>query len=187
VQLIDSNRMAPSSRRSKRTRTVVGILALSGLIVGVASAFGLRVNWTESMPRGIYQRVQPVLERGAWVAVCVDGDAAELARERGYVIDGSCPSGLTPIFKRLAAVPGDRVRIERDGVAVNGAPVPGSELKEFDSRGRSLEPIAQGEFLLTEGQFFVMGMNSPRSWDSRYFGAVSAHQIIAGARPLWRF
>jgi conjugative transfer signal peptidase TraF len=179
--------MSPCSLRSKRTRIVVGILVLSGLLVGVASVFDLRVNWTESMPRGIYRRVQPVLERGAWVAVCLDGDAATLARERGYVIDGSCPSGLTPIFKRLVAVPGDRVRLERDGVAVNGAPIPDSELKESDSRGRSLERIAQGEFLLTEGQFFVMGMNPPRSWDSRYFGAVTAHQIIAGARPLWTF
>jgi type IV secretory pathway protease TraF len=33
----------------------------------------------------------------------------------------------------------------------------------------------------------VMGMNPSRSWDSRYFGAISAHQIVAGARPLWTF
>jgi conjugative transfer signal peptidase TraF len=103
------------------------------------------------------------------------------------VIDGSCPSGLAPVFKRLAGVPGARVRIAIDGVAVNGAAVPDSELKEVDFRGRSLENIAHGEFLLTEGQFFVMGMDPSRSWDSRDFGTVSAHQIIAGARPSWTF
>jgi len=185
--VIDSNWISRDPGRPKRVRIFLGIFGLSAVIVGGGIAFDLRVNWTESMPRGIYQRVQPVFERSAWVAVCLEGDAAELARERGYVIDGSCPSGLTPIFKRLAGVPGDRVRIAMDGVAVNGAPVPDSGLKEVDSRGRLLAHIAQGEFLLSEGRFFAMGMNPSRSWDSRYFGAVSAHQIIAGARPLWTF
>ena len=45
----------------------------------------------------------------------------------------------------------------------------------------------EGEIVLPEGHFFVMGMNPSRSWDSRYFGAVSADQIVAGARPLWTF
>jgi hypothetical protein len=87
------------------------------------------------MPRGIHQRVRPVLERGAWVAVCLEGDAAELARERRCVIDGSCPSGLTPVFKRVVGIPEDRIRVAMDGVAVNGAAVRNSELKEVDSPG----------------------------------------------------
>jgi len=168
-------------------RIVLGIFVLSAVLVGAAGAFDLRVNWTESMPRGIYQRMEPALERGAWVALCLEGHAAELARERGYVIDGSCPSGLTPIFKRLVGVPGDRIDLAIYGVAVNGTPLPDSELKEVDSRGRSLEHTAQGELVLSEGRYFVMGMNPSRSWDSRYFGAVSAKQIVAGARPLWMF
>ena len=185
--VIDSNWISRDSRRPKRVRIVLGIFALSAVLVGAAGAFDLRVNWTESMPRGIYQRMEPVLERGAWVAVCLEGNAAELARERGYVIDGSCPSGFTPVFKRLVGVPGDRIRVAMDGVAVNGVGVPHSELKEVDSRGRPLDRTAQGEFVLTEDRFFVMGMNPSRSWDSRYFGAISARQIVAGARPLWTF
>jgi conjugative transfer signal peptidase TraF len=103
------------------------------------------------------------------------------------VIDGPCPSGLTPIFKRLAGVPGDRIDVAADGVAVNGVAVPGSELSAVDSQGRPLEHAPEGATLLAEGAFFVMGMNPSRSWDSRYFGAISAHQIVAGARPLWTF
>ena len=185
--MTDSNWIARDQGRPKRVRIVLGIFALSAVLVGGASTFDLRVNWTESMPRGIYQRMEPALERGAWVAVCLEGDAAELARERGYVIDGSCPSGLTPIFKRLVGVPGDRIRVAMDGVAVNGAAVADSELAEVDSRRRPLEHTAQGELVLTEGRYFVMGMNASRSWDSRYFGAVSARQIVAGAKPLWTF
>jgi len=186
-RVIDSNWIARDPGRPKRVRIVLAIFASSALAVGAASAFDLRVNWTESMPRGIYQRMEPTLERGAWVAVCLDGAAADLARERGYVIDGSCASGLAPIFKRLVGVPGDRVAVAMDGVAVNGAAVPHSELTEVDSRGRPLEHTGEGEIILSEGRFFVMGMNPSRSWDSRYFGAVSANQIVAGARPLWTF
>jgi len=183
----DSSWIARDPERPKRVRMVLGIFALSALLVGAASAFDVRVNWSESMPRGIYQRMEPVLERGAWVAVCLEGAAADLARERGYVIDGSCASGLAPIFKRLVGVPGDRIDVATDGVALNGAPVPESELRAVDSRGRALEHTPEGPTILAEGRFFVMGMNPSRSWDSRYFGAVSANQIVASARPLWTF
>ncbi len=168
-----------------RVRIVVSILAASALLVGVGLALDVRVNWTASMPRGLYQRVDPVLERDAWVAICLEGEAAHIAETRGYVIHGECKSGLTPIFKRIAAVPGDLVGLSVDGVRINGEPVKASDLKEIDSRGRPLEHAREGEIVLADGRYFVLGMNTERSWDSRYFGAVSAHQIIAGAKPLW--
>ena len=111
---LDSNWISRDSGAAKWVRIVLGIFTLSAVLLGATSAFDLRVNWTESMPRGIHQRVRPAVERGAWVAVCLESDAAELARERGYVIDGSCPSGLTPVFKRVVGIPGDRIRIARD-------------------------------------------------------------------------
>jgi len=77
--------------------------------------------------------------------------------------------------------------VATDGVAVNGAAVPHSELPVVDSRGRPLDHADDGESVLPEGRFFVIGMNPSRSWDSRYFVAFSADQIVAGARPLWTF
>jgi conjugative transfer signal peptidase TraF len=168
-----------------RVRIVVSILAASALLVGVGLALDVRVNWTASMPRGLYQRIDPVLERDAWVAICLEGEAAHIAEARGYVIRGTCPSGLTPIFKRVAAVPGDRVALSPAGVRINGEPVAASGLKPIDSRGRPLEHASEGELVLADGRYFVLGMNAEQSWDSRYFGAVSAQQIIAGAKPLW--
>jgi len=167
-------------------RIFLGIFGLSAVIVGGGIAFDLRVNWTESMPRGIYQRVQPVFERSAWVAVCLEGDAAELARGRRCVIDGSCPSGLTSVFKRVVGILGDRIQVAMDGVEVNGAAVRNSELKEVDSPGLPLEHTAEGEIVLTEGRFFVTGMDPSRSSDSCHFGAVSAHQIGRVGRPCGR-
>ncbi len=85
---------ARDSGRRQRVRIVASILSASELLVACAKAFELRVNWTESMPRGLYQRVDPALVRGESVAVCLDGEAARIAHERLYVIAGSCTSGL---------------------------------------------------------------------------------------------
>jgi hypothetical protein len=57
-------------------RTVLGIFTLGAFPLGAASAFDLRVSSTESMPRGIHQRVRPAVERAAWVAVCLESAAA---------------------------------------------------------------------------------------------------------------
>jgi conjugative transfer signal peptidase TraF len=180
-------RLARDAGRPRRVRLVLSILAASALLVVVAEAFDLRVNWTESMPRGLYQRVEPSLVRGEWVAVCLVGNAAELARDRAYVIDGACPSGLAEIVKRIAAVPGDRVALGRDGVRINSRPLAGSELQDRDSRGAPLPHAAEGELVLAEGRYFVMGAKLERSWDSRYFGPIAREQIVSGARPIWTF
>ncbi len=173
--------------RRRRVRIVASILSASALLVAVASAFELRVNWTESMPRGLYQRVDSALVRGELVAVCLAGEAARLARERSYVISGSCESGLAEIVKRIVAIPGDRVELGRDGVRVNGEPIAGSELLDRDSQGEPLAHAEEGEIVLAEGRYFVMGTNVRRSWDSRYFGPIAREQIVGGARPLWTF
>jgi len=111
---VDSNWISRDFGAAKWVRIVLGIFTLSAVLLGATSAFDLRVNWTESMPRGIHQRVRPAVERGAWVAVCLESAAAEVVWERGYVIDGSCPSGLTPVFKRVVGIPGDRIRVARE-------------------------------------------------------------------------
>ena len=111
--------------------------------------------------------------------------AAERARERGYVIDGSCPRGLTPVSKRVIGVPGDRTQVAMSGLAVNTAVVPNSELKHFDSLGLRPAHTGNGEILLTQGHSFVIEMDRSGSWNRRHFGALSARQIVAGARSLW--
>jgi conjugative transfer signal peptidase TraF len=173
--------------RAKRVRLVAAIFAASALLVGVSTALELRVNWTESMPLGLYQRTGPALVRGAWVAVCLDGEAARIARERHYVIAGSCASGVTEIVKRIAAIPGDRIELGQDGVRVNGDPIPGSELQGRDRQGAPLAHAEEGEFVLADGRYWVMGTHVRRSWDSRYFGPIAREQIVGGARPLWTF
>lgn len=168
-------------------KIVGGIFVICIVAVGCAKAFDLHVNWTESMPRGLYRSVEPTFGRGEWVAVCLEGDAAAIARERAYVIDGSCREGLAAVFKQIRAVPGDRVELDVDGVHINGEAVAGSMLSEVDSKGRRLANAGTGERLLADGTFWVMGTNLNRSWDSRYFGVVRETQIIGKAVPVLTF
>lgn len=173
--------------RTKRAWIVVSAIAGVASIGFTAHAFDVHLNWTESMPVGVYQRVEAKLERGSWVVFCLDGTSAEMALARRYLIRGTCPSGVQPIFKRIAGVPGDRVAIGAEGVAINGAPVDGSALRPLDVRGRSLAPFEQGETVLEAGRYFVLGTNIERSWDSRYFGPIDVSQITGSAAPVWTF
>jgi type IV secretory pathway protease TraF len=93
--------------------------------------------------------------------------------------------GLAPISRRVAGVPGEWIDVPQGGVAPNGVAVPASESSAVDSRARLPDATEDGAVVLAEGRFFVMEMNPSRARDSRYFGAISAHQIVAGARPLW--
>jgi conjugative transfer signal peptidase TraF len=164
------------------------MLALNTVAIALAWPAGLRVNWTESMPRGLYRETAPCLERGALVMVCLEGAPARLGRERGYLPRGDCPSGVMPIVKEIVAVLEDRVNVDRSGLTVNGRPIPGTALLARDTLGRPLPHVAPGELRLSEDEFFVLGRASPRSWDSRYFGIVSLQQIHGSVAPwlIWK-
>lgn len=179
--------MSPAQRggdRRRGQRSGAGLLlGLAGGAVALAWAAGVCVNWTESMPRGLYRATAPRLERGAWAVVCLEGGAARLGRERGYLPRGDCPSGAMPVVKEIVAVPGDLVSVHRSGLTVNGREVPGTALLWRDTQGRPLPHVRLGEHRIGEEAFWVLGRASPRSWDSRYFGAVSKRQIRGTVAP----
>jgi conjugative transfer signal peptidase TraF len=160
------------------------------LMLGIALAgvAGLRVNATASMPRGIW-RVEapgPQVERGEIVSVCLPESAAirEAAR-RGYIPVGACPGGYEPLVKPVAAIAGDLVSVTAHGIAVNGEPVADTAQLDEDSDGRPLRPIPAGVYSVPAGAVWLLSGHDPRSFDSRYFGAVPTANIQGIARPVW--
>ena len=96
------------------------------------------------------------------------------------------PTG-TLMLKRIVGVSGDVVRVDPSGVFVNGAlqgrlthAQPGGRLWRM---GRPVEAFARNE-RIPMGKWWVMGTNE-RSFDSRYWGYVSAEQIVGRAWPIW--
>ncbi|MGH7088415.1 MAG: S26 family signal peptidase, partial [Stellaceae bacterium] len=118
----------------------VGVPLLGGIVLA-ARTTSLRVNTTDSMPRGLWH-VSPFpgrIRRGMTVTVCLPkGAAARLALARNYVSPGPCASGTAPLLKPVAAVAGDVVHVSASGITVNSVPVPNSAALERDAAGRPL-------------------------------------------------
>ena len=136
------------------------------------SRLGLTVNFTASLPRGVYQRVHPTLQRGSLVLVCLPESRAAFACERGYLGPGSCPGGTEPLGKRVAALEGDEVELTYLGLYVNGRLLPGTAPLSVDSRGRPMPCPEKTRLELAPREILVF-TSHPKSFDSRYFGALS--------------
>lgn len=143
------------------------LLTLGGWMLFAA---GYRINTTPSLPTGVYRFEDAPVEHGSLAAYCLDGPFAALAGERGYLAPGSCPSGLRPLLKITAALPGDRLRQGSDGIRVNGSLWPFSRAAITDSKGKTLSP-AQLPTVVPAGMAILLSQH-PGGFDSRYFGPV---------------
>src|ERR1700720_897962 len=100
------------SGRRARCRAIV-------LLAGAAALLCVgRVNTSASLPRGLYVELprswlRRAPARGDLVLACARGEAAELARRRGYMSEGSCDAGAAggaaALGKVVLAVAGDEV------------------------------------------------------------------------------
>lgn len=167
-----------------RRRALV-ILGLVSLLLTSAIGFGLRVNFSESAPRGIYRAVPGTPVRGTWVAACVNADAAALGRARGYLGPGPCAGGAEPVLKPIVAVAGDVVELGPQAVVVNGQRLPRSASAVVDRLGRPLHHAMWGRHVVAADELWLISTGVPNSWDSRYLGPFSISQVRAVARPVW--
>jgi len=172
-----------SRRRRNGIWTLLALTLAAGLVLAV-HALGVRINWTSSMPLGLYRELPARLERGAVVLICLPEEVAQLGRQRRYLPLGDCPEGVSPIVKEIAAIAGDEIALQENSLAVNGVVVDRTGLRSTDSLGRPLDHAQLGRRLVGDGEVWVLGIERSRSWDSRYFGAVPVESIVASAKPV---
>lgn len=160
------------------------VMALTGTAVGliVTSAVThplplLVWNTSASAPIGLYL-VQPHVlpNHGDMALIDPPASAAKLAVERGYL-----PPGV-PLVKRIAAVSGDTVCAIGPVIFIDGKQL--AERLATDALGRPL-PVWQGCRILGDGEVFPLMAAVPDSFDGRYFGPVSASQVLGRLVALW--
>ena len=131
--------------------------------------------------------------------------------ERGDVVVFRYPvDGETIFIKRIVGLPGDRIRYDRDKkLHINGVEAERSAAEVYEGSGsgshmtgagRRLEalgehthailyrpgqPTVDGEWIVPEGQYFVLGDNRDKSHDSRFWGFVPEENLIGPASIVW--
>lgn len=145
--------------------------------LGLLSSRVMVLNTTASLPRGIYLKTYATPHKGDIVLVCAeDSPVMRLGRERGLVGYGFCPDRYGYLIKRLAAVEGDTVSIQDEGVTVNGLHLKSSQPQHALPRKTQPPHILRHQALLMS--------DHPLSFDSRYFGLVSMDSICTPLQPL---
>jgi signal peptidase I len=99
------------------------------------------------------------------------------AIERGDVVVFRYPRDVEKSYiKRVIALPGDRLRIDRGKVLVNGKAIDEPYVPDEYRDARSMM-----EIVVPEGEFFMMGDHRSISSDSREFGPVERGLIYGKA------
>ncbi len=186
----NSTGAAPRSRSRLRTRLVLAGLSVCGLAALAWASF------VHSLPRLIYNpsdsaavgwyRIDPLghgtgslprpLSVGSIVLTTLPPDAAALSAQRGYL-----PTGV-PLLKRVGAIAPQHVCVLDALAWIDGVPV--AAVLPADRLGRPLPSWPQCR-RLRPGELFLLSVTNPASFDSRYFGPVSASAVIGAAHPIW--
>ena len=145
-------------------------------------SLGLRLNTSPSLPVGLYRTTSDPAAN--LVEFCPAEPFAHLAIARGYRSAGNCPDGAAPLLKPVVAKPGDIVEVSARGIVVNGRSIPNTAPIAADTKGRPLLPWPKGRYVAKPGTVWVASSFHVRSFDSRYFGPVSANAIRDRVTPV---
>ncbi|WPC06215.1 S26 family signal peptidase [Pseudomonas benzenivorans] len=156
---------------------LVGSLIALGWAAFTTSPPRLAYNASDSVPVGWY-RISPAdsLAPGDLVLVRLPPDVRSLAAQRGYL-----PANV-PLLKTVAAMAPQRVCVQASQVRINGELV--ARRLKWDLQGRAL-PAWQACRRLVSDELFLLSSSNLASFDSRYFGPISADAVIGRAQPLW--
>ncbi len=169
-------------KRPERIFLITGATC-SVLLLG-AMAFDVRLNFTDSAPRGLWT-VETIdrlsIKRGSLVSICPpDRPIVRAVADLGGLPAGDCPIlGVAPLLKPVGAVPGDVIRLYKGrSVTVNGITLPNTVSKD------SLPAFPDGEYTVAPGQVWLFSNYNANSFDSRYFGPVPIGNMRGLAAPL---
>lgn len=105
-------------------------LVLIGLITAglILTLTGLRINTSNSIPKGLYWISAEKNLKNQYVIFCPkDTELFREALHRGFINKGFCPGGFGYLMKKVVALEGDFVSSTETGVFVNDKLLPMSK------------------------------------------------------------
>jgi len=164
--------------------TALSSLVLLFFVSGIYLAGG-RINTSKSISVGLYWITQKRINKGDFVLFCPPQKPIfKEAYYRGYINAGFCPGHYSYLMKRVLATKDDIVSIGSSGVWVNHQLVPYSTPFTQDVHALPLPQLHVHHYVLKPSELLLMTDQSELSFDSRYFGIISATQIRAVIRPV---
>jgi conjugative transfer signal peptidase TraF len=175
VNVMETGRFEMTSR-PRRIGTIAKVSALACIapfiVFGIS---GLRISTSPSLPIELYRITSD--EYAPLVEFCPVEPYASFAAARGYRSKGTCPDGASPLMKPVVAKAGDRVRVSKSGLEVNGRLLPNSVPMAADTKKRPMTIWPVGDYTVAPGWVWVASSYNARSFDSRYFGPVRTTEI----------
>jgi len=176
-------------RKKSKAILFVSIITFAILSVYIFYKAGYRYNHTPSFPIGIYKlnKNDLVIKRGKLVLVCPPNSKIfKNTNKHNYISNGYCKSGYEPLIKKIAAIGGDKIVIDKF-VYVNSIKQKNSRVYNYDSHGLELIHYPKKEFTLKPNQIFLLSDYNDKSFDSRYFGPLDMKLIQGSLKPLLTF
>jgi len=181
LQVGEELRRIVARRLRRRRRLCIAALACLAAVPLAATTFcrtpALLVwNASASAPVGLYRlQAGEAVRRGDMVVAWAPEPARSLAAQRHYL-----PANV-PLVKRVAAAAGDRVCAAAGVVSIDGRTV--AKRRGSDFSGRPM-PWWSGCRELRRDEYFLL-MDSPASFDGRYFGVTRGDDVLGRAELLW--
>lgn len=166
---------------TKLTKTFLSIF----LVFIILTLNGYYLNYlSDSLPRGIYKKINKQPEVGDYVASCLTNEIADYGLKRGYLTTGNCDTGMMPLMKRIVAKSGQKVEILNNQLLIDDQIMKDHPLFSYDSHGRELKLFYDDKITIPTNKYFIMSAYKQNSWDSRYFGAVEISFVL---KPIIQF
>lgn len=173
---------------SRQSEFITNFIAITGILVFVVSMNLLKnyfsINTTDSLPEHLFykeSRVRDItLQHNDYVRLCpLYSKVADFYRIFDYKKDkGNCDNGQLAFLKKIAAVPGDNVIVDKNGISVNGKLI--KNTKALSSKARHFE--FKGK---VPKDSYLVYTDHKEGYDSRYFGFILKDEITHKIRPVF--
>jgi signal peptidase I len=154
--------------RFVRWQPVANLALQLAVLAALIAAFFVR------LPQVTGLSMEPHIRSGEYVVINTFAYRIGAPR-RGDIVAFRHEGDARAVFiKRVIGVPGDRIRIDRGLVYVDGAKLDEPYVRHTDGR-------TFGEVVVPKSAVYVLGDNRAESEDSRFFGPVSDDLLIGRA------